>query len=92
MEKHPACSNCKHWDFPRKDKYSSDPKEINECFKAKVLWDCKQWNDTDIIEEIYTIKEEFKDQKLFVQDGSDYRAVMLTKADFFCAHFEPKVP
>jgi hypothetical protein len=31
---------------------------------------------------------EYEGTKMFVQDGSDYRAVLYTVADFSCAHFE----
>jgi len=30
----------------------------------------------------------YENQKAFVQNGSDYYASLLTKADFSCAHFE----
>lgn len=85
----PRCDGCKYWDFPRADEYSSTPKVLNECFKAQPLWNCSDYNlESD--EWIRELKEEFKDLKLFVQDGSDYKAHMITAADFFCAHFEAK--
>lgn len=77
------CDQCKYWE---KELNSNEGvKEIRECFKAKPLWDCCNWEEPDFKR---VLKPEFKDFKLFVQDGSDYHAAMLTKADFFCAHFE----
>lgn len=78
------CNECKYWS--EKDKYDTTPKEIRECLKPKPLWECTDW-DNDYKR---TIKENCKNMKMFVQDGSDYTAHLFTKEDFFCAEFEAK--
>lgn len=77
------CDQCEHWDI--RDFSFSFP-EIGECTKAKPLWNCTEWRD---VEDDYrrTLKPECESMKMFVQDGSDYTAHLLTKRDFFCAEF-----
>lgn len=77
------CDKCKYW---INEEYPTNP-DLKVCSKAKPLWECSEWNDD--MERV--MLPEFKDLKMFVQDGSDYRAIMLTRSDFFCAHFEEKI-
>ena len=51
-----------------------------------MFWDATEWNsDGDRV-----LIEKYKNTRAFVQDGSDYNAVLLTKADFGCTQHEPK--
>lgn len=52
-----------------------------------MFWDSTEWVDSDKIDPERDLKPEFKDNKAFVQDGSDYIAHFLTKADFGCNQF-----
>lgn len=79
------CDECKYWNLVE-NKYSSNPEEIKLCNKPVALWDATQWEKP--FEGKRKFKEEFKDLKMYVQDGSDYRAMLYTTADFFCYHFE----
>lgn len=76
------CDGCKFWDLKSGREYA----DVGECTKAKPLWDCTEWRDVD---DDYrrVMLPEFENAKMFVQDGSDYRAILLTKPDFFCAEF-----
>lgn len=89
------CEDCNHWDSLSNS--DSDIKDdIRVCFKAKELWNCTEWltdNEPDEINGRWVqrkLTKEFKDQKMFVQDGSSYSARLLTKFDFYCAHYEKR--
>jgi len=85
------CADCKHWD----DKKWSwhDSFELRPCRKAKMYWDESEWSKNEDGEDDYITRVEVDpSQLMYVQDASDYSATLLTKADFFCAHFEGKEP
>lgn len=86
------CETCKYWGRFNRE-WKVDEQEIfgtKSCGKAMQLWDAGEWkyNDDDNCE--FILKPEFKEQKMFVKDGSDYMADLYTTADFFCAHHEAK--
>lgn len=88
------CDGCKYWD---KDEGEHG---TGLCTKAQPFWDASEWREYedddfpegDEMERRWQrgLKPEFADLKMFCQDGSDYKAVLLTKPDFFCAHHEQK--
>lgn len=82
------CDKCKFWDRESGKEYAGG---VGECTKAKPFWDCSRWQDDD---EGYrrVMLPECADMKMFVQDGSDYRAHLLTRPDFFCAEFKALSP
>jgi hypothetical protein len=81
------CDQCRHWDAEEgKRKFA---KGVGLCTKAKPFWDVSEWNDDGDDMESWgrVLKPEFADQLMFVQDGSDYKAYLVTRPDFFCAHY-----
>lgn len=83
----PACKNCCHWD-PTDDSKEHAMPGLRRCTRAKMFWDETEWNDDcDRV-----LKPEARGSLMFVQDGSDYWATLLTLGDFFCAHFEALEP
>lgn len=75
-----TCKTCKYW-----EKHSTEHTDfiIGDCNKIKTYWDSTEWNYS------YTGRtraEEAKNDLAFVQDGSDYYAVLLTLPDFGCVH------
>ena len=81
MEK--ICKNCKHW-----QEYGYEPTiGVKRCKRAEMIWEVTEWREEgeDLVRDI---KEEFKNEKHFVRDGSDYAAYLLTKEDFGCNQFE----
>jgi hypothetical protein len=54
-----------------------------------MYWDSTKWSDE---EGCFDRIEVDPSNLMYVQDASDYSAYLLTKADFFCAHFEGKEP
>jgi hypothetical protein len=83
------CDDCKHWNRAE-GKYGT-----GLCTKAQPFWEASEWTewDDDLLEPEAKqwkrgLKAEFADQKMFCQDGSDYKAILLTMPDFYCAHFE----
>ncbi len=79
------CDECKHWVLDKDTYYNYS--NTGECIKAKPLWDCSEWSDVTYER---VLKPECVNMKFFVQDGSDYSAHLLTRADFYCAEFERK--
>ncbi len=79
------CDECRHWDAD--DTYNRvKGSVVRKCGKVTMFWDSTEWDeDCDRV-----FKDEYADQKAFVQDASDYSALLLTRADFFCAHFVEK--
>ena len=77
------CKNCKFW---QEDDYENT-KSVKNCTRVEMIWEVSEWREVD--EDCQrVIKEEYKDYKAFVKDGSDYMAKLLTKADFGCNQFE----
>lgn len=85
------CDACKHWtgeDAPG-DRRRWNRVEVRECRRVHEMWDATEWA-REGGETILRLKPERADDKMFVQDGSDYAAYLYTTADFFCAHHEPQ--
>ena len=84
------CANCKYWQKGGDCDYT---KLIDSgiCKKAVMFWDCTDWreNESTFVTE-RVLKEEYRNNGVFVQDGSDYRADMITQPDFGCVKFERK--
>ncbi len=83
-----ACRNCKHWKpLPLNDeRYYYLPTVpyrdgVGVCDKAKR---------PDRNEVQSGRADPFGGALMFVQDAEDYSALLVTKAEFFCAHFEAK--
>lgn len=76
------CKNCKHWEESKF--YNLKGIIFGDCNKVEMFWGCTKWDN----EGGRILKEEYKDDKAFVQDGSDYTAVLITKEDFGCNQFE----
>ena len=85
------CSSCKYWCRNKNDygHYSSEAYNLGlgQCMQAKMLFDCVQW-DRDGERTIFC--KYAGDTKAFVQDGSDYKAWLLTKKDFGCVSWRAK--
>lgn len=80
-----ACENCKYWDVS--DKYEVGHNlGMGICSAAPMFWDCTEWDKNG--ERRFT--KEHQNTKAFVQDGSDYRASLLTRPEFSCVSFDPK--
>lgn len=77
------CKDCRYWDkFDRK--YKSALNSVGVCNRAMQWWDATEWSlgGEDVL------KEEAKERKMFVQDGSDYHATLYTTPDFGCIEFK----
>ena len=90
------CDRCKHWGVGEDgcERRMSGGLLVKRCGKAVEWWYVSEWveSEDDGWHEERNAKPEYAEQKMFVQDGSDYKADLLTVADFFCAHFEPTTP
>lgn len=80
------CKDCRYWHLDRESDILKS--EIGLCSKAAMLWDVSVWDDG------YNrvLLPEHKDLMMFVKDGSEYHAELLTVPHFYCAHFEPREP
>ncbi len=75
------CLTCLNWD----SEYTK--LGLGECKAVLQLWDSTEWDDDGFS---IVLTESAKDAMAFVQDGSDYRANLYTKPDFYCAQFIEK--
>jgi hypothetical protein len=77
-----TCATCKHWDSVE---YASLP-PVRMCRNVVQFWDCTEWDDNCN----RVVTDKYKDTKAFVQDGSDYRGVLLTRSNFGCVSHKDK--
>lgn len=90
------CGKCKHWDKgcdSESTSYYWQQKSmgLGVCTKVHQFWNATEWsNDEDAEDDTRIPKEKHKCDLAFVQDGSDYWALLLTKPEFGCVQFEEK--
>lgn len=80
------CDECKHWNLKDEGAESGKLLVVGVCTRAIPFWDATGWNkDGDRV-----VDPKYAGRKFFAQDGSDYRAIVLTMPDFFCAEHEAR--
>lgn len=58
-----------------------------------MFWEATEWVDTEENDDYNRgLKKEFSSHKIFVQDGSDWRAELLTRDCFSCNEHHSKEP
>lgn len=84
------CDKCRHWTAGGEEGGFRRYDVIGHCKRPLQLWNATEWLEVEDDEHSYyrVRNEAAADTKMFVQDGSDYRANLFTASDFFCAHFE----
>ena len=88
------CDLCKFWiEKGSRDTLANHP-DFGDCDKAKPYWDATEWSKDGEFDPTNPTRgmrlSLNSDDKMFVQDGSDNMAVLITRRDFYCAHFEAK--
>lgn len=83
MSNNKTCSTCVHW---RRSDYDSWLEDIRACGNIPMFWDATEWMKNGHGRQL---KSEYKNVKAFVQDGSDYHAILLTQPDFCCTSHSP---
>jgi len=97
------CDRCRHWDNTSQAAKDAEhiirirDVETRMCVRIPMYWNATEWvagveEDDDLPGR--ALKAEHAETNAFLQDGSDYKAFLITRADFFCAHFDldPKDP
>lgn len=79
------CKDCAHWDT--QDSWASAKRGLGVCAAAKMFFDCTEWDK----EGERRLKPGHELSTAFVQDGSDYRAYLLTKEDHGCTMWRGKL-
>lgn len=79
------CDECKHWDRSGLDE-ETNKFSAGVCSRLKPLWDRSFWNEEGDRE----LLPEAANDLAWAQDGSDYHAIVLTRPEFYCAHYEKK--
>ena len=79
------CVTCKWWS----DEATRSKPELRECDRIPQRWDAFEWDD-DAGNWDDVLKPEFADIKAFAEDGSSYRAALVTAPDFGCVMWEAK--
>lgn len=87
------CKDCKFWVQTHANQDIFQP-PIGECQNVAQLWDSWEWVLSDgpapYCGSSRRLKEEYKDTLSFVQDSSDYKAKLYTRAEFGCVSFVAK--
>lgn len=79
------CATCKHWEL-REEYEHGHSQGLGECRAVPMLWDMTEWRD-DADERVF--KAEAAQFTAFAQDGSDYKAYLLTKPEHGCTMHAP---
>ena len=79
-----TCETCKHWKKPTEDE-TGYRLGIGRCQNIPMFWDATDWDEEGKGRKFL---DQYKNKKAFAQDGSDYLAYLLTKADFGCVSHE----
>lgn len=84
------CEDCKYWANSKDEHDASDVKgiELGRCKRVKMFWDATDW-DWDADNRV--LMDGYENDKAFLQDGSDYRADLITAKEFGCVQFERKI-
>lgn len=81
------CDQCKHWDAEEND--FSAVGHFGMCNKIESYESITQWSRTaDGALGPAVLRPEYADQQIFTRQ--EFAGDIMTRADFFCAHFEPK--
>ena len=89
MSDTPRCDRCVSWDHENKHfSPQAGMADVRKCLRAAMFWDATTWNED--YERV--ARPEHRDDQMFVQDGSDYSAMLLTRAAFSCASFQAVTP
>lgn len=90
------CDGCKHWQADSDNQeWEARKAGFGECLAVRQRWTImdeasdRLARDTEADKEQYeTVRiEALKASRVYVQDGSQYRAELYTAPDFFCALF-----
>ena len=77
------CKTCKHW-VPPETEYGEVP-GTGRCKKVPQYWSVTEWDEEY---EHRILKQKYIGVTAFVQDGSDYSAILKTLPDFGCVMHE----
>ena len=81
------CGKCKFW-MKEDGGYYPSSFGLGKCGRVKLFWECTEWGYMPNDNYGRVLTDDAKDYKAFVQDGSDYRAELITLSDFGCVQFE----
>lgn len=84
------CATCKHWQ-PLLDPHTVDASTRQTAGQGHLYWKpnsgvCAQAR----FHTYYDRDSAFDESRMWVQDGSDYFAALITKGDFGCVEHAPK--
>lgn len=82
-----TCKGCRFWE-PSGGRLKRSM-GLGRCSYAVMFWDATEWRDEGDGYDRFPLPK-YENQKVFVQDGSDYMAHMYTRPDHFCGEFQPK--
>lgn len=83
------CKNCKHW---AESANALKGYRIGKCERVGMFWNRTDWKEVKEDQWERVLNPEYKNDKAFAQDGSDYMATLETLEDFGCVQFESLTP
>jgi hypothetical protein len=91
------CDQCRHWNEQDKHDWEAAGVGFGECKRIRERWVITdkatkgiEWDSKDTSPYVTKRREALLAARAYVQDGSEYRAELFTRPDFFCALFEPR--
>jgi len=90
------CDQCRHWNKQDAHDWEAAGAEFGECKGVRERWviteeavEGIEWDSDDTSPYVARRREALKAARAYVQDGSEYRAELMTAPDFFCALHKP---
>jgi hypothetical protein len=82
------CDKCKHWASQDGFDWEAHAVGFGWCKAVRERWVIADEATAERIDGKAARQEALKASRAYVQDGSEYRAELITGPDFFCALFE----
>lgn len=77
-----TCETCRWWDA----EWAYQSTQVRRCTRIPEYWNATEWVSDEYQTRIATSPEDLA----FAQDGSDYHAMLLTRANFGCVLHQPR--
>ena len=82
------CATCKFWREPNSQYDVGVGMGLRKCWTVPMFWNATDWDEDGS----RTFDAKYANTTAFVQDGSDYKADLYTKAEHGCTMHQPTEP
>lgn len=86
------CDECKFWDRSNLEVWEGVELGFGACKGVRERWEIQDEASPKRAGEYALVRQTaLKAARAYVEDGSEYHAVLITAPDFFCALHEPRL-